>query len=384
MPAQLKTYRTIHRDLRIDFFRGLALLIILVNHIEFITHVSWFSSYNLHAIGPADAFDVFIFLSGYVFGIVYTKAWALHGYWGCQLKAFRRAWQLHIAHFGMYLFTLAAFFFLSLERTSIQGLMQFNEALSAPLSMSVKAFVLIYQPLVIDILPLYIVILLIMPSLLCLMLNNKAYIAVVLSYLAYAATQLFPLFPLGSGGTGWIFNPISWQFLFTIAMALAVQNRNKSTKILNGNFVLGISVVFIVVVSTVYVQNETDWRYSMEGILPWTNKRTLGPLRLIYFLCLIRVATFCFPAAANFWQTKLAKPLVICGQNSLAVYCLGILLTYSCVVAHKLRGLNDLQVLFAELGAIGCSLAFAYGITMFKRKRTATKHENNSINFLAR
>jgi hypothetical protein len=59
------------RDLRLDFFRGIALFSI------FIDHVAWNSllaQFTLQALGFSDAAEVFIFISGYTAGMVYGRA----------------------------------------------------------------------------------------------------------------------------------------------------------------------------------------------------------------------------------------------------------------------------------------------------------------------
>jgi hypothetical protein len=57
------------RDLRIDFLRGLALLAI------FIDHIPWnpLSRFTPQALGLSDAAEAFVFMSGIVSGIAYSK-----------------------------------------------------------------------------------------------------------------------------------------------------------------------------------------------------------------------------------------------------------------------------------------------------------------------
>src|ERR1700684_4444946 len=57
------------RDLRLDFFRGLALFFIFIDHIPDNT----LSYFTLPAIGFSDAAEVFIFISGYTAALVYGR-----------------------------------------------------------------------------------------------------------------------------------------------------------------------------------------------------------------------------------------------------------------------------------------------------------------------
>ena len=58
------------RDLRLDLFRGLALLFIFIDHIP----NNVLSYITLHSIAFSDAAEVFVFISGYVAATVYGKA----------------------------------------------------------------------------------------------------------------------------------------------------------------------------------------------------------------------------------------------------------------------------------------------------------------------
>jgi hypothetical protein len=67
-PSSLRPV-TIERDLRLDFFRGLSLFFIFIDHIP-----NNFLSYaTLHTIAFSDAAEVFIFISGYTAALVYGQ-----------------------------------------------------------------------------------------------------------------------------------------------------------------------------------------------------------------------------------------------------------------------------------------------------------------------
>ena len=58
------------RDLRLDFFRGLALWLVFLDHIPS-NVVSWITIRNY---GLSDASEIFIFISGYTASLVYGRA----------------------------------------------------------------------------------------------------------------------------------------------------------------------------------------------------------------------------------------------------------------------------------------------------------------------
>src|SRR3954463_13664865 len=63
------------RDLRLDLFRGLALLFIFIDHIP----NNVLSYVTLHSIAFSDAAEVFVFIAGYAAATVYGKAFEQQG-----------------------------------------------------------------------------------------------------------------------------------------------------------------------------------------------------------------------------------------------------------------------------------------------------------------
>jgi len=57
------------------------------------------------------------------------------------------------------------------------------------------------------------------------------------------------------------------------------------------------------------------------------NKNNLSPIRVIPFFAAVAVVAITVPANAAILRSSAAKPLVLCGQQSLEIFCLGILLS---------------------------------------------------------
>ena len=57
------------------------------------------------------------------------------------------------------------------------------------------------------------------------------------------------------------------------------------------------------------------------------NKNNLSPLRLIPFFAMVGVVAAVVRPNAMFLRSAAAKPLILCGQQSLEIFCLGILLS---------------------------------------------------------
>src|SRR4051794_34910580 len=101
-PARNGTSRAVPaagaRDLRLDFFRGLALFFIFIDHIPDNT----LSYFTLQAVGFCDAAEVFIFISGYTAALVYGRTMLSRGALFAGAQVGRRVWQLYVAHIFLF------------------------------------------------------------------------------------------------------------------------------------------------------------------------------------------------------------------------------------------------------------------------------------------
>src|SRR6202521_1110511 len=91
------------RDLRLDFFRGLALIFIFIDHIP----ENILSYFTLQAVTFFDAAEVFIFISGFTAALVYGRRLASKGALYATAQVLRRAWQLYVAHIFLFVLFVA-------------------------------------------------------------------------------------------------------------------------------------------------------------------------------------------------------------------------------------------------------------------------------------
>src|SRR3546814_11821904 len=82
------------RDLRLDFFRGVSLIFIFLNHIPD-NVVSWISNRNY---GFSDATEVFVFISGYSVFLAYSGAMQKQGFVVGMARLWKRVWQIYTAN----------------------------------------------------------------------------------------------------------------------------------------------------------------------------------------------------------------------------------------------------------------------------------------------
>src|SRR5215469_7613923 len=86
------------RDLRLDFFRGLSLFFIFIDHIP----ANFLGYFTLRSIAFSDAAEVFIFISGYTAALVYGRSLYQRGALFATAQVWRRVWQLYVAHIFLF------------------------------------------------------------------------------------------------------------------------------------------------------------------------------------------------------------------------------------------------------------------------------------------
>src|ERR1700736_4010509 len=120
----------IERDLRLDFFRGLSLFFIFIDHIP----NNVLSYATLHVIAFADAAEVFIFISGYTAALVYGQLLLRRGALIATVQIYYRVWQLYVAHIFIFVIYTAevSYAMLRLKTHSYSEELRLNDFLQNP------------------------------------------------------------------------------------------------------------------------------------------------------------------------------------------------------------------------------------------------------------
>ena len=140
------------RDLRLDFFRGLALWFIFLDHIPQ-NVVGWLTVRNF---GFSDATEIFVFISGYTAVIAYSRMMARDGWPRAASRIYRRVWQLYVAHILLFVFFTAQIAYFSFARNTTELIeeMQLMGLGANPYRAIVEAALLKFRPANLDVLPL--------------------------------------------------------------------------------------------------------------------------------------------------------------------------------------------------------------------------------------
>lgn len=323
------------RDLRLDLFRGLANWQIFINHIPN-NALTWLTTRNY---GFSDAAELFVFIAGYAAAIVYAKSMLTQGFAAGTTRLFERAWQLYVAHVLLFVINLAVINWSARAYNQPHLLDEFNVAwlINQPVSTLTKGLLLEYKPFNFDILPLYIVLLAASPPVIWLMLRRPdATIAGSLALFLVARHFEWNLRAFPSGV--WYFNPFTWQFLFLLGAWCALGGAVRVRTIIRSPAVLFIAAAYLLfaLLLTMTAHFETlgkllpDW---LVNVFNPNDKTNLAPYRVVHFLAIAVLVIRVVPIDWHGLESRLLRPLIICGQRSLEVFCIGLLLSF---VAHFL------------------------------------------------
>jgi hypothetical protein len=318
------------RDLRLDFFRGVALICIFIDHIP----ENYLNYFTLSAIGFSDAAEVFIFISGFTAALVYGRALAARGALIATVQVLRRAWQLYVAHIFLFVIFVAevSYTVKTFNNPMYNEEMGVGDFLEHPHIAVVQALLLQFQPTFLDILPLYIVLLLIFPAVL-LCLRRHPSVALIPSALIYLEVQIFNVdMPAYPPGNVWTFNPLAWQFLFVLGAVLGqadTQSRD-GARIIRAAYWPALAIAALALVIRLSWAFHGIWEpvpaLFLRELWP-VNKGNLAPIRLISFFALVTLVASWVSPQARFLRARAARPIVLCGRHSLEIFCLSIVLS---------------------------------------------------------
>jgi hypothetical protein len=318
------------RDLRLDFFRGLALIFIFIDHIP----ENVLGYFTIQAVQLFDAAEVFIFISGYTAALVYGRILALQGPIYATARILGRAWQLYVAHVFLFVLFVAevSYTVATFNNPMYNDEMGVADFLQQPHIAIVKALLLEFQPTFLAILPLYIILLVVFPPVLV-GLRRRPLIVLIPSCLLYLVVQITTLsVPAYPEGQVWFFNPLAWQFLFITGASLGLPGGREW---LPRQWQRTILPLALIIAATGFVIKFSWIIHGIWDSFPaillkelWpVSKSNLSTIRLISFFAMVVIVAALIPSGAAFLRSRVARPMLLCGQQSLEIFCLGILLS---------------------------------------------------------
>jgi hypothetical protein len=358
------------RDLRLDLFRGIANWAIFLDHIPD-NVVNWITTRNY---GFSDAADLFVFISGYTASFVYARMMLERGFLVGATRLTKRVWQLYVAHIILFVIYIASISYLALRFGDSEMINEFNVAglVDNATETLRQGLFLRFKPLNLDVLPLYIVLMGLFPPVLWFMLR-KPDLTMVLSVALWLTARHFGLnlnaYPAGQ----WYFNPYCWQVLFVFGAWCAMGGARRSMTLINAPITLWLCLGYMLFALVMTMAGRFP---TLAGMFPeWlfsafnpNDKTNLAPYRFIHFVVIVILVIRFVPKDWPGLEWKGFDPIIVCGQQSLAVFCVGVFLSFVGHFELSMSSGSLFAQIFVSVAGIAIMTTVAYYISWSKKQ----------------
>jgi hypothetical protein len=311
------------RFVELDILRGFLLLMMVVNHAP--TYLRVFTDQPIGFFSTAEAF---VFVSAFLAGLLFQRRSDKQGFDAARAATVSRALRIYRAHVGTLLFAFIVGGIFLAELPGIQNLLY--HYFQNPGAAVVAAFALIFQPPLMDILPMYILFSLLTP---CAFWAAKRWgwkrvLFVSLGLWVLSQFRLREMFLANVKGASFLdlgpFDLLAWQLLWVggLVFGKAVQEGRPSLQLsATAETVVFIAAFVFLVLRWDMIAGNFD-----PGRQLWIlDKWHLGPVRLMNFFAVAWVVSRVLPGLQR-WETPL-RPFSLVGQNMLPVFCCEICLS---------------------------------------------------------
>ncbi len=350
------------RDGRVDALRGLALLMMFVDHIP----QNLLNRLTLRNLGFADAAEIFVLLAGFASMLAYGRLMDRAGLLTGINRVARRIGKLYLFQLGLLLISIVLIRWYSNHHPVSPEYLE-PELAHGHRNIWRAAF-LLALPSNLNILPLYIVLLACFPAI-WLLLRRGLVVVLVPSALLWLAANLDPdlNFPNWLDPDGWYFNPIAWQFLFTLGAVFAtVAARHGGDIPRHPALTVGAwtYLAFSLLEAFPYDQHGLPSFAPFDIANP--GKTPLAPLRLLDVLSIFYLVASS-ERARRLTATVPGRGLALLGRHSLEVFTLGTFVDLLGKLSFDRFGTGF--VMQVAINLVGVSLLFALASFLDRRKR---------------
>jgi hypothetical protein len=337
-----------------------------VNHLP--TELRYFTDQSL---GTFSAAEGFVFLSGLLAGWVYTRRYRTGGPGALLTASLGRAKSIYAWHVAAF---VAALVSVNLTERIVGASsptvpLLFHEH---PLQALVLGALLLHQPGLLDLLPMYCIFVLLLPIVIGGLETGRRWLVLSVSVLVWAVAQFAPVvdpgtvYPVITGS----FNPFGWQLLFVGGVVIGNAR-------IGGREQVSRPSPWVMVPAGIVAVYGIGLHYFDQWPRPWPDgvfgfilfKPALGLFRIADFAC---IAYFAGILAARFPWAFNVRALALLGRHSLAVVA-----TQSVIVITLLQfpGLSDTE--FDRTATVVATIALLFLVAeaheVFLERRSAAR-----------
>lgn len=368
-PSVKANLTAFHHDARLYLTLGIANWSVFVDHIP----NNVVNLLTLRNFGFSGAADLFVFVVGYGVAIIHGRMTLERGYVVAATRIFRRVWRLYAAYVVLFVIYIDTIAYVASQSMAPEIISDYNISgiLEHPLRILVQGLVLQEQPLNLDLLQLMIPLMAFFPFALWGLLRrpNLTLAASVALYLAARRFGWnFPAYP----DQEWTFNPYCWQMLMMLGGWFAVTGAS-GRALHNLSWLRALAGAYLVSAMAITLMRHSPALsvylpdVVLNGIAP-TDRENLAPYRVMHFLALAFLATHLIPADHPGLQWKPLQMVIKCGEEWLAVFCVGVFLSFA---GHLIliTGANLVVMqIGVSLAGFAAMTAVAYYISWSKRQ----------------
>ncbi|MGA2087341.1 MAG: OpgC domain-containing protein [Stellaceae bacterium] len=365
------------RDPRLDFFRGVAMFIIFIAHCR--GNFLW--DYIPARFGISDAANMFVFVSGMTAAIAFGGTFQSRGWPIGALRILYRCMQLYAAQLGMF-FVVAMVVAAGTKifpDTDYIAVAQLQHFFADPQGALIGLFTLTYVPHYLDILPLYIVVLAMVPAAMALA-RLSPYLVLAASLALYVCAWVFQINFLANADDQrvWFFDPFAWQLIFFTGFAL----RRGWIKVpIDSRILFWGSVAVLLVGLAISLPAVFERAPAIDALRQWvanhSDKTYMDPMQYVHFLASAYVAVALLKGRERILLSAPLKPFFKCGQQALSIFTSGMVLSYIDGMVFDHAGTGALVQILVNGLSFFLLFAIAYGVAWFKAAPWKRKHASS-------
>ena len=349
------------RDMRLDALRGLFLIIMAGVHVP-----TPLSQLFQEPFGYVSAAEGFIFLGACLAGFVYGKTWLQTNWKTMSRRAWKRSRLIYIVHLALVL-SLVLVAWAAANRVAPLA-NHFHDFLQDPWRSLLLMPLLLHQPPLFDILPIYVIFLGATPLVLAAARRRGWGMVLAFSVVGWLVAQ----FKLNAGipsdlSSGlplcWgSFNLLAWQFLWVVGLALGETVLRRP--IVPQKFRLGLAAPAAVIVTVGLLSRHGLWpqAWFSDNLFLWMDKWTLGPLRVLNFSAWAVLLLAWNPHPPKWFLA----PTALLGRHSLAVFAFHLPLVIAASTVIQMFELTNASQIAIGLLVIGSLFLWA---ALFERNK---------------
>jgi hypothetical protein len=309
------------RNMLLDVLRGYCFVGMTIEHLP----MNPLSAFFRQTYGFLSVAEGFVFIAGIVFAVVYGKTLKRQGTRAMRSRAVARARDIYLNHAGLYTLSLLA------------GYCAGHQFRVGIFSLWWRGMLMLSQPGLFFLLPMYFVFVLGGALLLEQMLRGRARLVMAGSLAAWLAAQtglgLPPLVP------SWFrpgpFNLLAWQLLFVSGMYFGYRQLEGRQVVPSGRLLSGaagcLAAVFFLSRHQTFLFGVPAMRWQETAMTTW--KYSCHPVRMINFAAVAYVVFYLSSRIGTGWkQREASAALAFIGRHSLPVYGWSVMLTYTAIM----------------------------------------------------